>query len=77
MNAAVKPDNSPTVAQHDEQFTLLGAGDKRLANMRYRIVTDAGRVITGTTNSLGETERIATDSTERLKLYTTGDSVHE
>ncbi|CAM2163663.1 hypothetical protein PSAC2689_120012 [Paraburkholderia sacchari] len=57
---------------YDEQYTLKGGDGRALAGVRYRIVTDRGRVITGTTNGFGETERIATDETERLKLYATG-----
>jgi uncharacterized Zn-binding protein involved in type VI secretion len=63
---------SHEVAKCDEQYTLMSLDGRRIASVRYRIVTDRGRVFTGTTNGLGETERIATDGKERLRLYTTG-----
>ena len=59
-------------AQYDEQFTLLNDARQPLANVRYRIVVDGERVITGTTNANGETKRITTDAVSSLRLYTTG-----
>ncbi|MCG5075209.1 PAAR domain-containing protein [Paraburkholderia tagetis] len=62
---------------YDEQFALKAGNGQPLAGVRYRIVTDRGRVISGTTNGRGETERIATDGMERLKLYTQGSFTYE
>ncbi len=55
---------------HDEQFTLLDDSRRPLANIRYRIVTDAGQIFTGTTDTAGQTHRIATDASATLKIYT-------
>lgn len=55
---------------HDEQFTLLDDSRRPLANIRYRIVTDAGQIFTGTTDTAGQTHRIATDASVTLKIYT-------
>jgi uncharacterized Zn-binding protein involved in type VI secretion len=68
---ATTPDSSRThapIVQHDEQFTLLDDARRPLANIRYRIVIDGGRVITGVTNTNGETERVASQSASGLKL---------
>ncbi|CAM2173749.1 PAAR domain-containing protein [Paraburkholderia sacchari] len=53
---------------YDEQFALKTGDGQPLAGVRYRIVTDRGRVISGTTNGRGETERITTDGMENLKF---------
>ncbi|AQQ41015.1 MULTISPECIES: hypothetical protein [Burkholderia] len=55
---------------HDEQFTLLDDSRRPLASIRYRIVTDAGQIFTGTTDTAGQTHRIATDASATLKIYT-------
>jgi hypothetical protein len=39
-----------------------------LPDVRYRIVTDNGQVITGTTDPLGKTQRVLTYRTSTLKL---------
>ena len=60
---------SATVPEiYDKQYTLKGEDGGALAGVCYRIVTDRGRVVAGTTNRLGKTERIATDGTELLQL---------
>lgn len=59
---------SSRAAQYDEQFTLLDEANRPLANMRYRIVVNDERVITGTTNASGQTERVATQRAANLKL---------
>ncbi|WP_322090225.1 hypothetical protein [Burkholderia cenocepacia] len=59
-------------AVHDEQFTLLDDAHRPLANVRYRIVTDTGRIFAGTTDVAGQTDRIATDAAASLKIYTKG-----
>lgn len=53
---------------YDEQFTLLDDAHQPLADMRYRIVVDGERVITGTTNANGQTERVITRIASSLKL---------
>ncbi|CAM2173729.1 PAAR repeat-containing protein [Paraburkholderia sacchari] len=64
------PSSSASVpyAVYDERFALKAGDGQPLAGVRYRIVTDRGRVISGTTNGRGETERIATDGMENLKF---------
>ena len=60
---------APAVREpYDEQYMLKGSDGKALAGVRYRIVMDRGRVITGTTDTIGRTERITTDGMENLKL---------
>ncbi|MCA8093192.1 hypothetical protein LGM65_20260 [Burkholderia anthina] len=61
-----------SAAVHDEQFTLLDDSRRPLANIRYRIVTDTGQTFTGTTDTAGQTRRIATDAAASLKIYTKG-----
>lgn len=56
---------------HDEQFTLLDDSRRPLANIRYRIVADTGQIFTGTTDTAGQTHRVATDASSTLKIYTT------
>ncbi|CAE6855685.1 hypothetical protein R69927_07757 [Paraburkholderia domus] len=70
--ASATPHEAPPAGQYDEQFTLRDAAGSPLANVRYRIVVDDERVITGATNANGKTERIKTDAASSLKLYTTG-----
>jgi uncharacterized protein (DUF2345 family) len=65
------------IAFYDEKFTLLDEAYRPLVNIRYRIITDRVRVITGTTDSIGATDRIEKDGTERLKIYTTGGVANE
>lgn len=62
----------PWPATYDEQFTLLDEARRPLSNVRYRIVVDGRRVIAGTTNAKRQTERVATDTASKLRLYTTG-----
>lgn len=69
-DAAERPFARSTVV-HDEQFTLLDDSRRPLANIRYRIVTDTGQIFTGTTDTAGQTHRIATDASATLKIYTT------
>lgn len=70
--AASAPEPVAPNVTYDEQFTLKDSDGRTLANIRYRIVTGKGRVVTATTNAIGETERIETDGTEILTLYTAG-----
>jgi hypothetical protein len=58
---------------YDEQFTLRDSNGDPLANVRYRIVIDGDRVVTGTTDASGKTERIKTNDASKLSLYTTGE----
>ncbi|MBT2789163.1 PAAR domain-containing protein [Paraburkholderia strydomiana] len=62
------PPGVTQTAPYDEQFTLLDAALRPLADMRYRIVVDGEPVITGTTNASGQTERVTTRSASNLKL---------
>lgn len=62
----------PPDATHDEQYILLDQTGRRLANVCYRIVAETGQIFTGTTDSAGQTSRIATDAAASLKIYTTG-----
>jgi uncharacterized Zn-binding protein involved in type VI secretion len=59
---------SNTTAPYDERFTLRDCEGRVLANVHYRIVVDGERIITGTTNGGGQTERIATQGASRLQL---------
>lgn len=53
----------------DEQFRLVDHDTGRpLANVRYRIRTASGAGITGVTDANGHTQRIATASSEQLKI---------
>lgn len=63
--------SGPNRGVYDEQYTLYAGDGRPLAGVPYRIVTTTGRVINGTTNGLGQTDRITTDGREKLKLYTT------
>lgn len=69
---AVNTDSATSTAsqsgQYDEQFTLRDDVRRPLANMRYRIVTDSGRVLTGTTNAAGQTQRVSTQGASTLEL---------
>jgi uncharacterized Zn-binding protein involved in type VI secretion len=58
----------PIPRQYDEQFALFDGAHRPLPNVRYRIVTDNGEVITGTTDPLGKTQRVLTYRTSTLKL---------
>lgn len=53
---------------YDEQFTLLDDERRPIPDKRYRIVIDGDRIINGTTNARGQTERIATVSATRMEL---------
>jgi len=58
---------------HDEQYVLRDEDSGQpLANVRYRIVTDTGQAITGTTDSTGRTRRFVTNMAASLKIYTMG-----
>ncbi|MBN3826471.1 PAAR domain-containing protein [Burkholderia sp. Ac-20384] len=57
---------------YDEQFVLVDAFGRPLANARYRVVTDSGQILTGTTDSAGQTRRFATDAATSLKIYAMG-----
>lgn len=59
---------TPPLAQYDEQFTLLDEARRPLANVRYGIVANGGRVIAGLTDANGKTERVVTRSASNLKL---------
>lgn len=69
--------SGPYHGVYDEQYTLYGGDGRPLAGVPYRIVTTTARVVNGKTNGLGQTERIVTDGTEKLKLYTTEGSANE
>lgn len=57
-------------AAHDEQYTFCDHAGQTLSNVHYRIVTDTGKIFTGTTNGAGQTQRIVTDAATSLKIYT-------
>ncbi|QBQ98228.1 PAAR domain-containing protein [Paraburkholderia pallida] len=57
---------------YDQQYTLKDGTGRPLAGLRYRIVVDEERAITGTTDASGKTERVRTDAASTLKLYATG-----
>ncbi|AKL99896.1 MULTISPECIES: PAAR domain-containing protein [Burkholderia cepacia complex] len=67
---AIKRSFVRSAVVHDEQFTLLDDSRRPLVNIRYRIVTDTGQIFTGTTDTAGQTHRIATDASATLKIYT-------
>lgn len=60
---------APQSGQYDEQYVLKDCEGQPLANVRYRVVTGRGRLISGTTDARGQTARIVTDVRESLKLY--------
>ena len=65
---AKSPFGVAQTAPYDEQFTLLDHARRPLMDMRYRIIVDGERVITGTTNARGQTERVVTRSASSLKI---------
>ncbi|WP_211193353.1 PAAR domain-containing protein [Paraburkholderia sp. UYCP14C] len=71
-STGVAADSSPRQAAQDglynEQFTLLDEARRPLADVRYRIVVDGERAITGITNGSGQTERVATRGPSILRL---------
>ncbi|MCP3722762.1 hypothetical protein M3I53_06385 [Paraburkholderia sp. CNPSo 3272] len=68
VGATQSPGDVAQDTLYDEQFTLLEEARRPLADMRYRIIVDGERVITGTTNASGHTERVVTRSASSLKL---------
>ncbi|WNC92484.1 PAAR domain-containing protein [Paraburkholderia sp. FT54] len=66
--ASAAPHKAAPVEQYDEQFTLLDDARRPLAHVRYRIVVDGKRMITGTTSANGQTERVATHGASSLQL---------
>ncbi|MCA8293515.1 PAAR domain-containing protein [Burkholderia sp. AU30198] len=57
---------------YDEQFVLADDFGRPLANVRYRVVTDSGQILTGMTDSAGRTRRFVTDMATSLKIYAMG-----
>lgn len=60
----------PCQDSYDQQFTLLDYARRPLSNVRYRIVTDSGQIFLGITNASGQTQRVATSGSSKLKLQT-------
>lgn len=58
----------PKALAYDQQYRLMGGDGQPLANVRYRIVTNDGQVLSGATNSAGQTERIITQGSSGLQL---------
>jgi uncharacterized Zn-binding protein involved in type VI secretion len=56
---------------HDEQFQLLGANGKPLANRKYKAVSSSDSSVTGMTDSAGNTQRIKTPAADTLQLFLT------
>lgn len=67
-SVAKSPSGVTQTTPYDEQFTLLDATRRPLADMRYRIVVDGERAITGTTSASGQTERVTTQIASSLRL---------
>jgi uncharacterized Zn-binding protein involved in type VI secretion len=65
-NATVTP--VPETPVYDQRYELRDSDGRPLAGVRYRIVANDGRVITGTTNACGQTERVITRSASNLRL---------
>lgn len=58
---------------HDEQYVLRdNVSGQLLANVSYRIVTDTGQAIAGTTDGTGRTRRFVTNKAASLKIYARG-----
>lgn len=55
-------------AIHDEQYVLKSSDGRPIENMRYRIIIDDEHVMTGITNSSGETERVVTQRAASLRI---------
>lgn len=56
-------------AAHDEQFLLQDAYSKPLAGVYFSIKLPTGKIVHGTTNSGGLTDRYQTDGTAPLEVY--------
>jgi uncharacterized Zn-binding protein involved in type VI secretion len=54
---------------HDEQFQLLDAQNRPLVNTPYVATLASGRVLSGRTNAQGLTERIYSNTFERIDLH--------
>jgi hypothetical protein len=54
---------------YDERFTLRDRGGRVLCDTYYTVRLPSGKLIHGVTDSLGRTERYATDEAQRLTLY--------
>ncbi|MGS0897429.1 hypothetical protein ACVBGC_33680 [Burkholderia stagnalis] len=60
---------SATNDEHDEQYVLCDERSGRpLAHVRYRIYTTSGRIVSGVTDSEGNTQRVTTRHAEKLRL---------
>ncbi|MBY4867665.1 hypothetical protein DIE14_14385 [Burkholderia sp. Bp9017] len=56
-------------AEYDEQYVLKNAKTGRpLARVSYRIHTSSGELFSGTTDSMGHTQRVATRCAEKLRI---------
>ncbi|WP_306795563.1 MULTISPECIES: PAAR domain-containing protein [unclassified Burkholderia] len=64
--------HAPAPGIYDEQFVLADDSGRPLANIHYRVVTDAGQILSGTTDGSGRTRRFATDTAASLKIYMKG-----
>lgn len=54
---------------YDEQFRLVDKDTRQpLLGIRYRMTTSSGRVVTGTTDAAGYTERIVTEGPHELRI---------
>jgi uncharacterized protein (DUF2345 family) len=54
----------------DEQFRIVGADGRPLANVPYHIKDESGMVYTGFSDDSGRTPRIATSKQETLEITT-------
>ena len=50
----------------DEQFVLQDREGRALANVRYQIDTGEGKIISGTTDAAGKTQRVRSRAASRL-----------
>ncbi|MBN3777459.1 PAAR domain-containing protein [Burkholderia sp. Ac-20345] len=71
---AVAPATAPV--RCDEQYCLRNAATGQpMANARYRVRTESGRIFSGVTDATGHTQRIVTIGAEDLQLHIHRDHV--
>ena len=55
-------------SHYDEQYTLTRHDGRVLAGVRYRVRDGSNIVASGVTDANGKTQRVTTDSSQRLRL---------
>ncbi|WP_198021398.1 PAAR domain-containing protein [Burkholderia sp. WSM2232] len=65
-------EQTPKAFVYDQQYTLKDTDGQPLSNVRYRVSVGSAVVASGTTDSGGRTQRIATEDARRLTLEIIG-----